>query len=552
MADPMSCLPRLGLLLAALALAGPLGSRARAQAADPAEVTIGERLFLETRFAQFFAAHCEGDVNATLSEGDPALATTEAPGGPLPGPFAGQSMNCRACHLVDEQLAAPGGGARSYADFAVRSPIPEREDGRLTALRNTPSLVNATLPRKQPPFFLHFDGEFRTTRELVAGTLTGRNYGWLPGEHDQALAHIAAVLRGDDGTGSLAQEFGGSYALVLRGKDPSIPPELRLPKAYRVDVSKASDKRLLKAVGKLIAAYVDSLRFAQDEAGVFTGSPYDVFLAKNALPAAPAKGETPLQYGLRLKQELDALEAPAFVDESDGSFALHAQDFVFGAAELDGLRVFLTRPAEASGATSGVGNCIACHAPPDMTDFAFHNTGATQLEYDGLHGAGSFAELSIPDWATRKADPLAFLPPSAKHPEALGPFAAVPGVEDAALVDLGLWNVFLNPDCARPQSALKKLLVQGFGKGDKSQLLARSVALFKTPALRDLGDSGPYLHNGLFDELAETAQFYADASELARAGLLRNADLELTGVHLAAEDVQALAAFLAALNEDYD
>jgi cytochrome c peroxidase len=297
---------------------------------------------------------------------------------------------------------------------------------------------------------------------------------------------------------------------------------------------------------------VDSLRFAQDETGVFTGSPYDVFLAKNALPAVPAKGETPLAYGLRLKQALDELASPAFVDDSDASFTLHDQDFVFGAAELQGLKVFLTRPAEAPGATSGVGNCIACHAPPDMTDFAFHNTGATQFEYDGVHGAGSFAALSIPDFETRKADPAAFLPPSAKHADALGPFAAVPTLDDESLVDLGLWNVLLNPDCPHPQAALKKLLVQGFGKGDKSQLLARSVALFKTPSLRDLADSGPYLHNGLFDELAETVQFYADASVLARAGQLRNADLELTAVHLDAEDVDALAAFLEALNEDYN
>lgn len=30
------------------------------------------------------------------------------------GPFAGQSMNCRNCHFVDEQLDAPDYGMRTY------------------------------------------------------------------------------------------------------------------------------------------------------------------------------------------------------------------------------------------------------------------------------------------------------------------------------------------------------------------------------------------------------------------------------------------------------
>ena len=32
--------------------------------ADPPQVAVGERLFLETRFAQFFFAHSDGNANA--------------------------------------------------------------------------------------------------------------------------------------------------------------------------------------------------------------------------------------------------------------------------------------------------------------------------------------------------------------------------------------------------------------------------------------------------------------------------------------------------------
>jgi cytochrome c peroxidase len=553
----LAAFPRRGsvLVLALLWAMSGTSQAARAcqdeEAPDPAEVAIGERLFLETRFAQFFAAHSPDDANAPLAAGDPALDTTQTLGAPLPGPFSGQSMNCRACHLVDEQAGVAGGGVRTYADFARRSPIPDRGDGHVTTLRNSPALVNAALPRSGKRFFLHDDGEFHDTRDLVFATLTGRNYGWLAGEQAQAVAHIASVVRGDDGSGDLAQDFGGSYAAVLSGKDPALPAELVLPKKFRINVAKATDKQLVKAVAKLIAAYVDQLRFSKDDADHYNASPYDLFLAANGLPAAPGKKESPEKYVEHLSAALDALQDPDFIDGSDGSFVLHDQPFVFGPTELEGLKIFLRSPQQAPGATSGVGNCAACHTPPDMTDFAFHNTGATQREYDGLHGAGAFALLQIPDLATRKKNFDAFLPPTQKHPAASGPFASVPDGSDPAKVDLGVWNVLFNPDVPRPQYRLRQLVTKMFGKGSPSTQLGKAVALFKTPSLRDLGQSGPYLHNALFDTLLDTVAFYADVSDLARAGTLRNGDPKLSGIFLDSQDEQALAAFLASLAEDY-
>src|SRR5262249_15522019 len=144
---------------------------------DPPEQTIGERLFLETRFAEFFEKNDNGDVNAALASGEPALDTTVTMTGTLPGPFPGMSMNRRACHLVDEQHAAAGN--RTYGDFARRSPIPSREDGRTLTTRNSPPLVNSTLAPKAA-LFLHFDGQFRTIADLIKTTYTGRNFGWLP------------------------------------------------------------------------------------------------------------------------------------------------------------------------------------------------------------------------------------------------------------------------------------------------------------------------------------------------------------------------------------
>lgn len=160
-----------------------------------AEQAVGERLFLETRFAQAFKVFLDngGKVNDP-NAGDPVLDTLETVGAPIePGPFKGLSMNCRACHMVDDALTAPGGGMRTYADFARRSPIPARADGKTHAPRNSPALVNSALARPGGVLF-YFDAEFNSMEDLVAATFTGRNYGWLPGERAQAIAHLARVV----------------------------------------------------------------------------------------------------------------------------------------------------------------------------------------------------------------------------------------------------------------------------------------------------------------------------------------------------------------------
>ena len=188
-------------------------------------------------------------------------------------------MNCRSCHFVDDLLTAPGGGMRTYTDFAPRSPIPARTDGKTHAPRNSPPLVNATLDRPGG-MLLHFDAEFNSIEDLVAGTFTGRNFGWLPGERAQAIAHIAQVVRGDDGSFDPSDQFGGlSYRLLFTGRNPGIPDEFRLPPEFRAFVGSATDQEIFDAVVKVVAAYVNGLLFSQTEdSGAPIRSPFDVFL----------------------------------------------------------------------------------------------------------------------------------------------------------------------------------------------------------------------------------------------------------------------------------
>ena len=508
-----------------------------------AEEAVGERLFLETRFAQAFKVFLDngGNINDP-NIGDSAVETVATLDAPIdPGPFKGLSMNCRACHFVDDVLDAPRGGMRTYTDFARRSPLPARADGKTVAVRNSPPLVNAALDRPGGVLF-HFDAEFNSMEEVVAATFIGRNFGWLPGERVQAVAHIARVVRSDDGTGDLAKEFDATpFQVLFGGTDVSIPEEFRLTSDFRVALGSATDQQVFDAVVKVVAAYVNGLLFSQTEdSGAPIRSPFDVFLETNGLPQAPDSNESPLDYSRRLLRLVDSRESAGtlqFVtsnpNRTDGRFQFHTQSFSFGTQELAGLKMFLAEPAArpaspAELAAGKIGNCIACHAAPNFTDFKAHNTGTAQKEYDEIlgHGDGAFGNLAIPSLATRTADDL---PATDQHPGASERFRSVP-VTGTTLTDLGLWNVFANPDMPEPQDKIRNILCDGEQPCSvfQSDLLNLAIARFKTPGLRDLGHSAPFMHNGQFDTLDDVLEFYRDIS-----------------------DVAPLAAFLNSLNEDY-
>jgi len=557
------------VLVLAMSFVGSAAAQEEEEA-DPPEVTIGERLFLETRFAQAFGALLASDpsatVNTPLSPGDPVMDETRTTDGPLPGPFAGQSMNCRQCHQVDEQLDEVGGGMRTYTDFARRSPIPLRDEDDLTVTtRNSPPLVNASLPRPGG-VLVHFDGEFPSLPDLVKGTITGRNFGYLPREGGQAVALVARVIREDDGTGELASEFGATaYRDLLEGT-PGLPAELQLPSAFRLaDVDAASDAEVFDVVARLISAYVAQLEFEN-------ASPFDLFLVANGLPVRPRVGESDRSYTLRLDRAVKRLRRPVFID--DGSFEFHEQDRTFGPTELAGLRIFLSRTPGHSRTRkrhTGVGNCSACHPAPDFTDFGFHNTGISQDEYERVHGAGTFQSLRVPHLQERLRDPEPWVPATARTPNGAEPFRRPASPTNDRHTDLGLWNVFANPDFPGPQRKIadilcRQALEEGPGRVvrsrprkawaafflcNTSRLLDRSLARFKTPGLRDLGHSAPYFHDGSRDDLEGVIRFYERISEDARDGRVRNADPEIERIFLGEDDIEPLIRFLQSLNEDY-
>jgi hypothetical protein len=521
--------------------------------AAPPEQNIGERLFVETRFAEYFAANST-DVNAPLATGGPVVSQVQnVYAGPMPGPFAGQSINCRSCHFVVEFQGVPNAGNRTYADFTTRSPLPLPMDGFTTTQRNAMQMVGSLQPHSGPTF-LHFDGQFTDPVDLVAVTITGRNFGWAADQYQQAVAHIAEIIREDNGQNQAAATYGCGlpYREIFLGTDPSIPADCELPAKYRLDVSTATDEDILNDVSQLIAQYMYGLLFQQDEFGRYIGSPYDVFVRINHLPAQPAAGQSPQGYGQELYQAVLSLTNPVYVDGTYGKFKYHNQPFMFGPTELAGLKVFLAAAAGATDGSQHAGNCAACHLPPNFTDFRFHNTGVTQQEYDSANGAGAFMTLSIPGRAIRDQNYDAYLPVTPVHPNASERFRHPAVAGQPQYADLGLWNVYLNPDYPNPQADLETVVCADIQNCAVDQGLPSTIAQFKTPTLRDLEDSAPYFHNGGALTFNDVIQFYINSSQLARQGLLRNPPPEFQSMSISPADVDALVAFLKSLTEDYD
>jgi cytochrome c peroxidase len=518
----------------------------------PPADSIGEALFLDTRFGQFFAANATG-TNQPLVSGDPSVAQVPTANGPLPGPFAGQAINCRSCHFVTEFQGVTGAGNRAYADFTTRSAFPRKQsNGFDHTPRNSMQMVDSFAPRSGPTF-LHFDGEFVAPEELIVATMAGRNFGWAPAQYTQAIAHIAKIIREDDGSSQTSQDRlnGLPYAVLFKGTDARITSDLLLPPASRLDVTTATDLQVVNEIALCMSQYMRDLLYQRDQFGRYIGTPYDNFLRVNHLPQQPLSGETKAAYNQRLYKQVLALDNPTYITSNDGSFQYHDQPYQFGALELQGLKIFLaSAPAGATDAHAG--NCASCHQAPDFSDFVFHNNGVSQEDYDAAHGIGAFMNLPVPNNAARITSFDAYMPASTTHPNASESFRHAVDPSNPAFADLGLWNIYQNPDLPNPQADLAAFVCATGKDCSVDKGLASTIAQFKTPVLRDLEDSAPYFHNGAAPTFDDVVNHYITMSRLAHANAMRNAPAEFANMSLSQDDLQALVAFLKSLTEDYD
>jgi cytochrome c peroxidase len=333
---------------------------------------------------------------------------------------------------------------------------------------------------------LHFDGEFGSLEDLVKGTLAGRPMGWLPGEQDQAFDRVYGIILKDTSEGT---DHGGNYREDFKA-------------AYGVAPGDLGKAEVIDRAAKAIADYMRTQKSART-------TPYDRFVQANGLRTRPAKDEDQKLFAGRLLGNVAALEKKRALKLPGG----------FGPAALKGLKVFF----RTNGASTG--NCVACHAPPLFTDFSFHNIGISQSEYDHVNGDGSFAELQIPGAA------------EAHRPSPQ--FREIPSKRKPGCADLGYWN-FVD---------LKGSPLRRTGEAD-DQFLQRMIATFKTPTLRNLAFTQPYMHTGGFTTIESALTELMRLSDLARSGKVREGDEELTRIRITDADTPSLVAFLKTLNED--
>jgi cytochrome c peroxidase len=393
------------------------------------------------------------------------------------------TVSCMTCHFSPDER-------RGYSDFSARTQLIIRaEDSARLTVRNTTALIDlfwGETPGNANR--LHGDGEFGSPEELVIAGLTGRNMGWLSQERTQALVRISEVA------------------------------------AHYPEFAGLSETDARDGVARAISAYMRSLSFSRDDAGQFNGSPFDHFLAMNSLPSAPRPAEGSRDYSARLLREVSKLEESRLLRWVDGGpagkrFARHDQDFAFGPTELQGMKTFFGSRA----------NCTSCHTPPLFTDFRFHNIGASQDEYDQVHGSGAF--MALPKSRMRSV-------------------AQIVDPQDPGAADLGVWHQ-LKSRKAPTLEGLIAQLIESFG-GVRPDFEERTLGAFKTPTLRNLGHSEPYFHTGQRRSLEDAVQIYVSMGALSRNGGMRNPDPEIPKVLLTGRDVRPLATFLRSLNEDYE
>jgi len=334
---------------------------------------------------------------------------------------------------------------------------------------------------------LHFDGEFSSLEGLVKGTLAGRPMGWLPGEEEQSFERIRGIILKDTGEGA---DSDSSYRALFKA-------------AYDIDTEQLGKSELIELAVKAISDYLRTLKTTRT-------TPFDRFVQANALDVGPEGSEDPKHFGNSLLNRIAALEKKHTLLLPNG----------FDALALKGMKVFF----RTDGAGSR-GNCVTCHTPPLFTDLSFHNMGISQSEYDQVHGERSFATLEIPGAARLER-------PSRQ-------FRETPSLKKPGCADLGYWN-FVD---------LKNSPLRRAGESD-DRFLQRMIATFKTPTLRNLAFTYPYMHTGGFTTVESALSEIMRLSEMARAGQVRQADEELARIVIGEADISALVAFLTMLNED--
>jgi cytochrome c peroxidase len=178
----------------------------------------------------------------------------------------------------------------------------------------------------------------------------------------------------------------------------------------------------------------------------------------------------------------------------DSAFDRFAANLALGkpegmpASAQRGLKLFL-----------GKANCVLCHDGPNFSDSEFHNTAAPGLHGGELRDTGRYGGADL--------------------------------VAQSRFNASGEFSDDNTGTAARRVQALKQF--------------SETWGQFKTPSLRNLKDTAPYMHQGQFAELGDVLHFYATREGAARQG--HHQETILQPFELSPPEAADLLAFLAAL-----
>lgn len=375
---------------------------------------------------------------------------------------------------------------RAYTDVLPRSLVPLRRDvGQVVTLRNTPTLLDVAQSSE-----LNWDGEFDSLEALIRHKLTSRMFGWRPSEIDRALEAVDMVIVSDVG-----EEMGAEMSYPVHFKT-----------VQGVDMMDLDHDEVVEWAVRELADYVRTLRSTRSSA-------YDSHVIMSRLPDEPGASESPADYAWRYMGRLGNMSARHILKLPKG----------FDELAYNGMKIFLTTDGPAP-----VGNCVACHTPPFFTDFKFHNTGVARAEYDAAHGDGSF-DGALAESATDSSVRL--------NNRTSDRFLTVAG-DEPVRPDLG------HGDFADPASSSQRLEGES-----ETEFAVRMAGTFKTPTLRNLELTAPYMHNGAYESLEDALRQKIEFSAKVRAGEVPHADPEMGIMNISEDDIPALIAFLKQLRD---
>ena len=203
----------------------------------------------------------------------------------------------------------------------------------------------------------------------------------------------------------------------------------------------------------------------------------------------------------------------------------------YPAAALRGLKLFV-----------GQANCVACHQGPSFSDDRFHNV----LAHESGNISGNRSGNGSRDGRSNLAGPTITLPPGPSGPAtghtAIPDTGRLAGAISLKSNRLNLAGAY-NDDRQRSNPlATQRLVAHEDMRGQ-----------FRTPGLRNVNATPPYMHDGRFDRLQEAVR-HGGQLGLARSapgGPVTEPASARNAVSLSTQQADDLAAFLATLTDAY-